>query len=439
MKPTVLIVDDDAAIRYTLREILENNDVEVHECDGGAAARAWLERRRADLVITDLRMPGGDGMELLEALRAMPDAPRAVMITAHGSEREAVAAMKLGAFDYFSKPFDVDEIMGVVERAVSSIRALRENEQLRAELHLARHLVFASEAMRKVALLLYRVAPRDVTVLLSGASGTGKERIAEAIVAGSPRAGKRFARFNCAALPRELAEAELFGHARGAFTGAHRARPGLFREASGGTVFLDEIGELDLATQGKLLRVLQERVVRPLGEDRDVPVDVRILAATNRDLAREAAAGRFRQDLLYRLRVVELRVPPLAERTEDVPLLIDHFLRRFGERFAVGDPVLGDALRARLVASPYPGNVRELEHTIERLVALSRGGVIDEGLEDISESPAPVGLREQLEAFERELIARELDGAAGNRSETARRLRIGRVTLLEKMKKYGLT
>jgi two-component system response regulator HydG len=439
MRPIVLIVDDDAGVRYTLREILEAQDLEVHEADGGTAALAWLAARRADLVITDLRMPGGDGLALLEQLRTLPDAPRAVLITAHGSERQAVAAMKLGALEYLTKPFDVDEIVAVVERAVSSVRTLRENEQLRAELHLSRHMVFASAAMRKLALLVHRVAPRDVTVLISGASGTGKERVAEAIVAASPRAGRPFARFNCAALPRELAEAELFGHTRGAFTGAQRERAGLFREAAGGTVFLDEIGELDLATQGKLLRVLQERVVRPLGEDRDVAVDVRILAATNRDLGREAAAGRFRQDVLYRLRVVEIRVPSLAERADDIPLLIDHFLRRFGDRFAVANPVLGDALRARLVASPYPGNVRELEHTIERLVAMSPSSVIDDSLDEAPETPAPLGLREQLEAFERELIARELDRAGGNRSETARRLHIGRVTLLEKMKKHGLS
>jgi two-component system response regulator HydG len=439
VKPTILVVDDDAGVRYTLREILEAQDIEVHEADGGAAAQAWLARRRADLVITDLRMPGGDGFALLEALRAMPDAPRAVMITAHGSERQAVAAMKLGAIDYFAKPFDIDEIAAVVERAVASVRAVRENEQLRAELHLGRHMVFASPALRRLALLVHRVAPRDVTVLITGPSGSGKERLAEAIVAASARARRPFVRFNCAALASGLAEAELFGHARGAFTGAHRERAGLFREAAGGTLLLDEVAELDAACQAKLLRALQEGKVRPVGEDREVAVDVRVLAATNRDLAREAAAGRFRQDLFYRLQVVELHVPPLAERPEDVAPLVDHFLRRFADRFAVAEPVLAPGLRERLGAASYPGNVRELEHRIERLVALSSGGVIEDTADAPAVAATRVGLRAQMDAFERGLIARELDAAGGNRSEAARNLGIGRVTLLEKLKKHGLS
>jgi two-component system response regulator HydG len=295
--------------------------------------------------------------------------------------------------------------------------------------------------MRRVALLVYRVAPRDVTVLLQGPSGTGKERLAEALVAASTRASAPFVRFNCAAVPRDLAEAELFGHSRGAFTGAHRARPGLFREAHGGTLLLDEVGELDLATQGKLLRVLQERRVRPVGEDREVDVDVRLLCATNRDLRAEVAAGRFRDDLYYRLNVVEIRVPPLSERPEDVPLLIDHFLQRYADRFGVGPLTLAPALRGQLAAAAYPGNVRELQHRIERLVALSSGGVIEQvPLEDAAGAAGPpaLGLKERVEAFERGLLAEALQAAGGNRSETARRLGISRVTLLDKLKKYGL-
>jgi two-component system response regulator HydG len=349
--------------------------------------------------------------------------------------------MKLGAYDYLTKPFDADAVLKVVERAVASVRRDQENEQLRAELLLSRHLVFASEAMRRVALLVHRVAPRDVTVLLQGPSGTGKERVAEAVVAASARATAAFVRFNCAAMPRELAEAELFGHSRGAFTGAHKARPGLFREAHGGTVLLDEIGELDLATQGKLLRALQEHRVRPVGEDREVEVDVRLICATNRDLRAEVAAGRFRDDLYYRLNVVEIRVPPLAERPEDVPLLIDHFLRRYADRFGLGPVTLAPEMRAQLVAASYPGNVRELQHRIERLVALSSGGVIEQASLDDAAGPvgaSTLGLKERVEAFERGLLAEALHAAGGNRSETARRLGISRVTLLDKLKKHGL-
>jgi two-component system response regulator HydG len=439
MKPRVLVVDDDPGVRYTLREILESADLEVAEAPDGAAALEWLGRERADLVITDLLMPRLDGMGLLARLGEVPAAPRAIVLTAHGSERHAVAAMKLGAYDYFAKPFDADLVLQVVERAVASVRRDAENEQLRAELQLARHLIFASDAMRRLALVVARVAPRDVTVLITGPSGTGKERVAEALVAASPRAARPFVRFNCAAVPADLAEAELFGHAKGAFTGAHRPRGGLFREAHGGSLLLDEVGELDLATQGKLLRVLQEGRVRPVGEDREAAVDVRLLAATNRDLRQEAARGRFREDLFYRLNVVEIRVPPLAERPEDIPLLVDHFLRRFGDRFGTGPVTLAPALRRRLETAAWPGNVRELEHHIERLVALSAGGVVGEEAEAAAAAaPPPLGLKERVEAFERGLIAQELRGCQGNRSEAARRLGVSRVTLLDKLKKYGL-
>jgi two-component system response regulator HydG len=246
---------------------------------------------------------------------------------------------------------------------------------------------------------------------------------------------------NCAAVPGDLAEAELFGHARGAFTGAVKARVGLFGEANGGTLLLDEVSELSLPTQGKLLRALQERRIRPVGEDRETEVDVRLLCATNRDLRQRVAAGGFREDLYYRINVVEIRVPPLSERAEDIPLLIDYFLRKYAERFGTGPVVLPAGVRRQLASNVYPGNVRELEHTIERLVALSTGGVVDEvSLQSAAdESAAPCfGLKERVEAFERGILARELRDAGGNRSEAARRLGIGRVTLLDKMKKYGL-
>jgi two-component system response regulator HydG len=341
------------------------------------------------------------------------------------------------------------------------VRLRHDNERLAGELNLSRSLVFASEAMSRLAQLVQRAGPRDVTVLITGESGTGKERVAEALVRASPRAGRPYLRFNCAALTPELAEAELFGHARGAFTGAHRERPGLFREADGGTLLLDEVGELALPLQAKLLRVLQEGEVRPVGEDRALKVDVRIVAATHRDLRKLASEGRFREDLYYRLNVVHLRVPPLRERPEDIPVLARMFLDRFSDRFHTGPLKVPPGFFERLLAWPWPGNVRELENTLESLVALSNEGELDLGLlPELEPSAAPeagtqaaeptakepgrgegvvgVGLKERVEAYERGLILDALRLSGSNRSEAARRLGIGRATLHDKLRKYGL-
>jgi two-component system response regulator HydG len=439
----VLVVDDDAGVRYTLRGILEDAGFEVEEAGDGEAALERLKSGGLQLVISDVRMPRLDGMALLSRVREMPRAPRLVLVTAHGSERVAVEAMKQGAFDYFKKPFDNDELMAVVHRAVAASRLETENERLAGELNLSRSLVFASPAMSRLAVLVARVAPRDVTVLITGESGTGKERVAEAIVRASGRPEKPFLRFNCAALTPDLAEAELFGHARGAFTGAHRARPGLFREADGGTLLLDEVGELDAATQAKLLRALQEGEVRPVGEERAVKVDVRIIAATHRDLQQLVADGRFREDLYYRLKVVELRVPPLRDRPDDIAILARHFLARFAERFGTAATPVTPELIARLATHAWPGNVRELENALESVVALSLDGQIDLTLLPGSSAPQPasgarLGLKERVEAYERGLLVAALKEAHQNRSEAARALDIGRATLHEKMKKYGI-
>jgi two-component system, NtrC family, response regulator HydG len=448
-KPTVLVVDDEAAVRYTLRSILEEEAISVIEAADGVAALELVDRGGVDLVLTDLRMPRMDGMALLSELGTRPGAPRVIMITAYGSERLAVEAIKRGALDYFAKPFEAEEIVRVVARSLETVRLSAENRALRAELALRKLMVFDSAAMRRVAELVERVASRDITVLISGESGTGKELVARAIVKASRRAEAAFVQFNCAALPRELAEAELFGHSRGAFTGAARARVGLFREAAGGTLLLDEIGELDLLTQGKLLRVLQEREVRPVGEDRAVPVDVRILAATNRDLAEAVRQGSFRQDLYYRLHVVALHLPPLRERREDVAPLAQHFAERFALRYGLDRVRLSPELLARLGARSWPGNVRELENTIERLLALSDAPEIGaEALGDeaagatelapaASEPPSP-GLKDRVAVFERGLIAAELERCHGNQSEAARRLGVSRPTLIDKLRKLGL-
>jgi two-component system, NtrC family, response regulator HydG len=440
----VLVVDDDPGVRYTLREILESEGLEVAEAGDGVEALERLAERPAPLVITDLRMPRLDGRGLLAELATRAPGTRVVLITAHGSERDAVEAIKAGAYDYFKKPFETEELLAVVRRAVEAVRLRDENERLAGELALSRTMVFASESMRSLARLVARVAPKDVTVLITGESGTGKERVAEALVRASPRAEKSFVRFNCAALSPELAEAELFGHARGAFTGAVRSRPGLFGEADGGTILLDEVGELAGSAQAKLLRVLQEGEVRPVGEERSRTVDVRVLAATHRDLEAEVKAGRFREDLFYRLNVVRLHVPPLRERPDDVVLLARHFLDRFATRFGVEGLRVPEALFDRLRAHPWPGNVRELENALESLVALSPPEGLDLSLLPFGRGEAappedgPLSLKQRVEAYERGLVYEGLRAALGNRSEAARRLGISRVTLHDKLKKYGL-
>ena len=439
MRARVLVVDDDPGVRYTVREILDSAGLQVEDVDSGERALERVRSGHFDLVITDLRMPGMDGLSLLRALQREARPPRVILITAHGSERVAVDAMKAGAWDYFHKPFELEELLAVVERAVETVRLAAENERLSGERILARSMVFASSAMSRLAVLVQRVSPRDVTVLITGESGTGKERVAEAIVAASSRATRPFVRFNCASLSPDLAEAELFGHTKGAFTGAHRARPGLFGEADGGTLLLDEVGELDLGTQARLLRVLQEGEIRPVGEERPRKVDVRILAATHRDLRECVSAGRFREDLFYRLNVVNLRVPPLRERPDDVPVLLRYFLERFAERFGTGPLRLDADMLARLCAWTWPGNVRELMNTVESLVALSLNGELDPALLPGAEQPAPaLGLRERVEAYERGLIVEALREAGGNQAEAARKLQVPRVTLHDKLKKHGL-
>jgi two-component system, NtrC family, response regulator HydG len=442
-KPCVLIVDDEPALRYTLRAILEEEeDLIIQEAEDGAQALERIDAGGVDLVLTDLRMPRMDGMELLGELARRPSGPRAIMITAHGSERMAVEAMKLGAVDYFAKPFDGDEIVRVVNRNLETVRLNAENRTLRAALALRQTMVFNSPQMNRVAELVERVAPRDVTVLITGDTGTGKELVAKAIVRASGRADKPYVRFNCAALPRELAEAELFGHSKGAFTGAAHTRTGLFREADGGTLLLDEIGELDLLTQGKLLRVIQERELRPLGEDTTVKVNVRILTATNRNLAEAVREGTFREDLFYRLNVVVIQVPPLRERPEDVVPLAEHFTSRFADRYGLEGVHLSDRVLAQLQQFHWPGNVRELENVVERMVALADTPLIDDDPFDGDASAEPLerrlGLKARMANFERGLIAAEMNRSQANQSETARQLGISRPALIDKLKKYGL-
>src|SRR5579859_5408779 len=345
----VLVIDDDASLRYTLEAVLSNAGLLVEVTDGGAKGLAAFEARGADVVLTDLAMPDIDGMQVLERLRAVDPGVPVLMLTAHGSERVAVAAMKSGAHDYLPKPFDPDELALVVKRGIET-RALRlQNARLRAETSLGRTIVAESPAMRRVLDVVARVAPKDVTVLFTGESGVGKDVCATAVHAHSRRADKPFIRFNAAAIPSELAEAELFGHTKGAFTGAQAARQGYFQQADKGTLFIDEIGDLPLGMQGKILRALQSGEVQQVGGKTE-QVDVRLIAATNRDLAAEAKAGRFREDLFYRLNVVPIRVPALRERVEDVEPLVRTFVRQYAERYGMGavevDPALVEAMKS---------------------------------------------------------------------------------------------
>jgi DNA-binding NtrC family response regulator len=456
-KRTVLLVDDEPGVLFTLNELLVERGHRVLTARSGSEALSKLDE--ADAVLTDLSMPGMDGLELMTHVVQRDAALPVILLTAHGSEKVAVAAMKQGAYDYLTKPFDIDEVALVIERALEARRLRVDNRRLAAEQTLGRRIIGDSRPMRRLLEAISRVASRDVTVLVRGETGTGKEFVAELLHAQSARASKPLVRFNCAALPADLADAELFGHVRGAFTGATSGRPGFFAQADGGTLILDEVGELPLAIQAKLLRALQEGEIQPVGSGRIDKVDVRVVASTNKDLAADAKSGAFREDLYYRLAVVELVVPPLRDHKDDIPALAQEFGRRYGERFGLGTITLEPALIEALVRADWPGNVRQLENTIARLAALSTGGVI--GVADYQAAtgelpstppPAPAdetaepaidarngpSLKEQVEAFERGLVARALDATGGNQSEAARRLGVSRVTLIDKIKKYGL-
>jgi len=465
---SVLLVDDEPGVLFTLQEVLADRGHRVMTARSGAEALAKFDD--AEVVLTDLAMPGMDGLELMGQLASRDASVPVILLTAHGSERVAVAAMKQGAYDYLSKPFDIDEVAVVIERALETRRLRVDNRRLAAEQTLGRRIIGASKPMRRLLEATGRVASRDVTVLVRGETGTGKEFVAELLHAQSARARKPLVRFNCAALPAELADAELFGHVRGAFTGATANRPGFFSQADGGTLILDEIGELPLAIQAKLLRALQEGEIQPVGSGRIEKVNVRVVASTNRDLLADSRAGTFREDLYYRLAVVELVVPPLRDRRDDIPALALEFARRYGERFGLGAIQLEPALIDALAKTEWPGNVRQLENTIARLAALSAGGVIGVAdyeaatggaitSDDATDPPVPAqepaasasaelepvidarhgpSLKEQVEAFERGLVHATLNATGGNQSEAARRLGVSRVTLIDKMKKYGL-
>ncbi len=451
----VLVVDDELSMREFLAICLRRAGHEVAVADSGAAAMTLLAATPADIVVTDLRMPGKlDGLGLLRAIRAGGPGPEVILVTAFATADTAIAAMKDGAYDYLTKPFKVDEINAVIGRAMEKRALVAENASLRervaGRVRMAQ-LLGRSKPMQTVFELIGKIASTRTNVLITGESGTGKELVARALHTEGSRASSAFVAVNCGAIPEELMESELFGHVKGAFTGAVADRNGLFRDADDGTLFLDEIGELSLGLQVKLLRALQEKRVKPVGGSAEIEVNVRVLAATNRELEAEVARGGFRQDLYYRLNVIEIRLPPLRQRREDVPLLVDHFLRRFARDQNKALSTLTPAAIKRLEDHDFPGNVRELENIIERAVALASGPVIDIADLPVLRTPVTrpgagagdipddgVDLDRLIADYERAWVQKALDKTGGVRKKAAQLLGITFRSMRYRLEKLGL-
>jgi len=457
-EPThLLLVDDEDALRTVVAERLTDAGFKVTEASSGEQALENSNGLAFDVIVSDLRLPGIDGREVLAAALQRYPGIIGIVVTGYGTVKDAVDAIKRGASDFISKPFQFEELLHVLESALEQRRLRSENQYLRQQLEQRDGLpgvVGRSQPMRDLCQMIETVAPSGATVLISGETGTGKEVVARAIHQTSPRRQQRFVALNCSAIPENLLEAELFGHARGAFTGAVAARQGRLEQADRGTLFLDEVGTMSAALQTKLLRVLQEREFERVGENRTIKVDVRVLAATNSELLKMVAEGTFREDLYYRLNVIALQLPPLRDRKEDVPLLVQHFIRKFVARDGTGGLDVPDVMVSqdgmrRLMAYAWPGNVRQLENAVERALILrgTRAQI------DVSDLPpeiqavpvesAPtldlpevgVDLPELVGRFERDLISRALARTEGNRADAARLLGLKRTTLVEKLKR----
>jgi DNA-binding NtrC family response regulator len=434
--PKLLVVDDDDAVRESLVEALTGARFEVEEAAFGRQVLGILAAPGIDGVFLDLRMPGMDGLEVLRQLKGRAGKPPIVVLTAHATAQNTIEAMRLGAFDHLTKPIARADLLAIAEKIAKAPQARSPVQPASFE-----GMVGVSAAMREVQKLIGRVADGKTTVLITGETGTGKEVVAQAIHRFGERASKPFVALNCAAIPSELMESELFGHARGAFTGAAAERAGAFAEADGGILFLDEIGDMPYAMQGKMLRALQESVITPIG-GRPRKVDVRVLAATHQNLAQAVENGRFREDLLYRLNVVPIHIPPLRERAEDIAPLARHFLSAAG----VANKTLSHDAERLLAACPWPGNVRQLKNAVTRAATLSQGSAItaqDFAFLLDAERPArsgPAGddLPGAVEQLEIAMIRKVLAATQGNRAEAARRLNIPRQQLYAKLKKYGL-
>jgi DNA-binding NtrC family response regulator len=457
----LLLVEDESALREAIAEQLGDRGYQVEQADSGETALAKLADFAFDIIITDLRLPGIDGSAVLDAAVERYPHIVAIVVTGYGTVKDAVEAIKRGAWDFVSKPFQIDELLHVLDSALEQRRLKSENAYLRAQLE-ARHrfegLIGKSRAMTKLFQLLETIAPTHSTILVTGETGTGKEVVARAIHHSGGRRAHRFVALNCSAIPETLLEAELFGHVRGAFTGAVGNRQGRLEQAHKGTLFLDEVGTMSAALQMKLLRVLQEREFERVGDSHTTKVDVRVIAATNSDLSRLVAEGQFREDLFYRLNVIPVQLPPLRERKEDIPLLVQHFLDKFqaerqpdtsSPRTTAELAVSQEGMR-RLMAYQWPGNVRQLENAVERAVAFTAG----RSRIDVEDLPIEVQQAQQLPLsagvslpdagidldlfvadIERELIQRSLERTGGNKGQAAKLLNLKRTTLVEKLKR----
>jgi two-component system response regulator HydG len=446
MTTRILVVDDDRAHLTMLVAMLGSWGHEVDTADDGAIAVAKVRQRAYDLVLTDVRMAEVDGIEALRQIRHYNPYLPVLIMTAYSSVDTAVEALKAGAFDYLHKPLDFDELRRGVERALAQGGLLRGVDRPEAGGNAPADMIGDSAPMRELSAMIRAVAPSEASVLILGESGTGKELVAKALHAGSPRHARSLVTVNCAALAENLLESELFGHEKGAYTGAERQRDGRFVQANGGTLFLDEIGEMAVSLQAKLLRALQQGEVQRLGSDKSIRVDVRVIAATNRDLEAEARAGSFREDLYYRINVISLHVPALRERAEDIPHLARHFLTKFAARNRKTFRGFSPRAMDLMIHYAWPGNVRELENAVERAVILAPGELVTEedlpaSLRGAEKKPHDGGSAnggQSLEDVEREAIVRTLDQVGYNKSEAARVLGVTRVTLRSKMKKFGL-
>ena len=447
-RPSILIVDDERGTREALGRFLRPN-YDVTLAEDGQIGMNLLERNNYDLVLSDIRMPGADGLTILDATLKKTPPPPCILFTAYGSIEAAVGAMKRGAFDFVTKPVNLDQLEILVNRALESGRIKAENSELKKRLNAklgVENIIGNSAAMQRIIDNVRQVAPTRATVSITGESGTGKELIAQAVHQLSGRTG-RFVPVHCAALPETLLESELFGHEKGAFTGATEQRKGRFELADGGTLFLDEIGEIPLSTQVKLLRVLETRCFERIGGVDTIEVDTRVVTATNRDLAAMVAEGTFREDLYYRLDVVTIHLPPLRERTEDIPPLVNHYLAYFAKENGRPEMTISESAMSALCSYPWPGNIRELKNCVERMVVLTRSNTID--LDNV-----PINIREKLtpgisktilsssscdlERNEKMLISRALEECGGNRTKAAEKLGISRRTLHRKLTLYGI-
>jgi two-component system nitrogen regulation response regulator NtrX len=444
----VLVVDDEKGVREALRQLLEYEGVEVRTVASGAEAMGVYAEFHPHLVLLDVKMAGLDGLETLARLREQDPRAHVVMISGHGTIQTAVEATQRGAYDFLEKPLDTDRILLTLRRTFQHMDLSAEHERLKSSLDAQHAIVGRTPAIRELLQRIDRVAPTAARVLILGENGSGKELVARAIHRASPRANRPFVEVNCAAIPGELIESELFGHMKGSFTGATADRPGKFELADGGTLFLDEVGDMSLAAQAKVLRALQDGVVTRIGAQKSIKVDVRVIAATNKAIEEEIAGGRFREDLYYRLNVVPITVPPLRQRREDIPLLVEHFVAQLVQEGGLAPKRMGTDAMAALAAREWPGNVRELRNAVERLLILAPGNQItaaDVAVLAGGRAEAPVGAvfgSGTFEGFkqeaERSFLAAKLAENDWNVSETARQLDMPRSNLYKKIEKYGL-